>query len=119
MFEELLKAKPIELPEPKRPEEMNRSMEPDYYKYHRVLGHPLEKCFVFKEKVMDLAHQGSILVEKDKVAANYVTIIKPAELKAPDDLRENKLEPGKLWGDYRSDSDHEDLEESCHIYVEI
>ncbi|GAA0168770.1 hypothetical protein LIER_23412 [Lithospermum erythrorhizon] len=48
MFEELPKAKLIELPEPKRLEEAYQSTEPDYCKYHRVLGHPMEKCF-FKE----------------------------------------------------------------------
>ncbi|GAA0167940.1 hypothetical protein LIER_22774 [Lithospermum erythrorhizon] len=29
------------------------------------------------------------------------------------------MEPRKLWGDYSSDSDHEDLEEPCHMYGEI
>ncbi|GAA0169277.1 hypothetical protein LIER_23800 [Lithospermum erythrorhizon] len=121
MYKELLKDKLIELRGPKRPEEMNRSTEPEYCKYHRVLGHPLEKCFAFKEKVINVTRQGSILLEEDKVAANHVTttIIKPAEVKVLDDFWESKLEPGILWGDYPSDSYHEDLEDSCHVYLEI
>ncbi|GAA0145343.1 hypothetical protein LIER_05561 [Lithospermum erythrorhizon] len=55
MFDELLKAKLIEFLELKCPEEANRSIEPDYFKYYKVLGHPIETCFLFKEKVMDSA----------------------------------------------------------------
>ncbi|GAA0167453.1 hypothetical protein LIER_22384 [Lithospermum erythrorhizon] len=47
MFEELLKAKLIELPKPKSQEE---------------------------EKVMDLARQGAILLEEEKVSANHITL---------------------------------------------
>ncbi|GAA0165040.1 hypothetical protein LIER_20540 [Lithospermum erythrorhizon] len=84
MFEELLKAKLIELPEPKRHEEANRSMEKDCCKYHnKIMGHPIEKCFIFKEKR----------------SASY----------------SSKLESGKAWADYSSDSDHE----SCHVCTEI
>ncbi|GAA0167080.1 hypothetical protein LIER_22093 [Lithospermum erythrorhizon] len=81
MFEKLLKAKLIELLEPKRLEEANRRIEPDYCRYHRV--HPIENCFVFKEKVIDLALQGSILLEEDKDSANHITltIIKLAGVK--------------------------------------
>ncbi|GAA0146005.1 hypothetical protein LIER_06056 [Lithospermum erythrorhizon] len=88
IFEELLKAKLIELLEPKRPEEASRSTEPNYCKYYRVVGHPIEKCFVFKEKVMDLARQGAILLEEDNFSTNHITltILKKAEAKMPDDF---------------------------------
>ncbi|GAA0155097.1 hypothetical protein LIER_12910 [Lithospermum erythrorhizon] len=86
MFDEQLKAKVIELLEPKHPEKENRSIEPYFCKYHRVLSHPKEKCFIFKEKVMDLARQGEILLEEDQVFANHITltIIRPTEFKIPD-----------------------------------
>ncbi|GAA0167886.1 hypothetical protein LIER_22725 [Lithospermum erythrorhizon] len=37
-------------------------------------GHPIEKCFVFKDKVMELASEGRILLEEDKVATNQINI---------------------------------------------
>ncbi|GAA0163119.1 hypothetical protein LIER_39527 [Lithospermum erythrorhizon] len=121
MFEELLKAKLIELPEPKRLEESNRSTEPDYCKYHQVLRHSIEKCFVFKEKVMGLARQGAILLEEDKVSTNHVThtILKKSEVKEPEDFWKSKLESGMKLGDYPSDSESEDIVELCHMYMEV
>ncbi|GAA0144320.1 hypothetical protein LIER_04802 [Lithospermum erythrorhizon] len=112
-----VKAKLIKLPEPKCPEEANRSTEKDYCKYHIVLGHPIEKCFIFKEKVMDLARKGAILLEEDKVSANHTTLIaiRPTQVKIPDDFWVRKLESRKAWADYSSDSDHE----SCHVCTEV
>ncbi|GAA0158685.1 hypothetical protein LIER_15643 [Lithospermum erythrorhizon] len=95
IFEELLKAKMIKLPKAKRLEEAKRSTEPNYCKYHRILGHPIKKCFVFKEKFMDLVRQGAILLEEDKVSTNHVTltILKKAEVKEPEDFWKRKLKP--------------------------
>ncbi|GAA0153612.1 hypothetical protein LIER_11810 [Lithospermum erythrorhizon] len=106
MFEELLKEKLIKLREPK---------------YIWVLGYPIEKCFVFKEKVIDRARQGAILLEEDKVSTNHITltILKKTEAKVRDDFCRSKLEPRMNWGEYLSESDNEDIEESCHMYVEV
>ncbi|GAA0176577.1 hypothetical protein LIER_29547 [Lithospermum erythrorhizon] len=59
IFDELIKAKLRELPKSNRPEEANQRTEPNFCKYHRILGHPIEKCFIFKERVIDLARKGS------------------------------------------------------------
>lgn len=48
MFEELLKMKFIELPEMKRPNEASMVNDPNYCKYYRLLGHPIERYFIFK-----------------------------------------------------------------------
>ncbi|KAM2061591.1 hypothetical protein ACFX1T_046629 [Malus domestica] len=48
MLDDLLEKKVIELPEYKRPEEMNRINDPKYCKYHRIVSHPVGKCFVLK-----------------------------------------------------------------------
>ncbi|GAA0144902.1 hypothetical protein LIER_05223 [Lithospermum erythrorhizon] len=83
----------------------------------------IDKCFVFKDKVMYLALQEVVLLEEDKVSANQVTttlvIVNPKEVKIPKDFWIRKLEPGKLWGDYSSDSDGEDSERPYHMYVEV
>ncbi|RXH75963.1 hypothetical protein DVH24_042750, partial [Malus domestica] len=43
MLDDLLKKKVIELPECKRPEEMNRINDPKYCKYHRIVGYHVGK----------------------------------------------------------------------------
>ncbi|GAA0154940.1 hypothetical protein LIER_12782 [Lithospermum erythrorhizon] len=64
MFDELLKAKFIELPVSKRLEEANRSTEPNFCKYYRILGHPIEKCFIFKERDNGSRKKGGNIPEK-------------------------------------------------------
>ena len=48
MLEDLLEKNVIKLPEYKRPEEMGCTNDPKYCIYHRVVSHPVEKCFVLK-----------------------------------------------------------------------
>ena len=55
ILEQLLQLKLIELPECRRPEDMGKVDDPNYCKYHRIIGHPIQKCFVFKEQIMKLA----------------------------------------------------------------
>ncbi|MQL74957.1 hypothetical protein Taro_007320 [Colocasia esculenta] len=48
------------LPEPKRPEEAAMVDKPNYCPYHRVLGHTLENCYLFKNRVEKLIQAGII-----------------------------------------------------------
>ncbi|KAL0358237.1 UNVERIFIED_CONTAM: hypothetical protein Scaly_1509400 [Sesamum calycinum] len=74
IFDDLLEANLIDLPEMKRPEEAERMDDPKYCKYHRLVGHAIQDCFVFKDKVMQLARQGKISVEEDSATTNVITI---------------------------------------------
>ncbi|KAL0420449.1 UNVERIFIED_CONTAM: hypothetical protein Slati_3067800 [Sesamum latifolium] len=74
IFDDLLEANLIDLPEIKRPEEAERKDDPKYYKYHRLVGHAIQDCFVFKDKVMQLARKGKISLEEDSAAANVIMI---------------------------------------------
>ncbi|KAL0445566.1 UNVERIFIED_CONTAM: hypothetical protein Slati_1684500 [Sesamum latifolium] len=74
MFDDLLEANLINLPEMKRPEEAEWKDDPKYCKYHRLVGHAIQDCFVFKDKVMQLARQGKISLEEDSAAANVIMI---------------------------------------------
>ncbi|XP_070026125.1 uncharacterized protein [Nicotiana sylvestris] len=65
----------IELPEMKRPNKAGKTNDPNYCKYHRLVCHPLKKCFVFKDKVMDLTSEKKIMLEDEKASANQVFII--------------------------------------------
>ncbi|KAM0981028.1 hypothetical protein TB2_013881 [Malus domestica] len=75
MLDDLLEKKVIELPECKRPEEMNRINDPKYCKYHRIVSHPVGKCFVLKELIMKLAQQGRIELDLEDTAATHTTTI--------------------------------------------
>ena len=68
MLDELLKSKLIQLSELKRPEEANRVNDPNYCKYHRLISHPVEKCFVLKDKIMELYNEGKVEFD-DKTAS--------------------------------------------------
>ncbi|KAI5350324.1 hypothetical protein L3X38_003215 [Prunus dulcis] len=70
MLEDLLEKKVIELPECKRPEEMNHINHLKYCMYHRVISHPVEKCFVLKDLIMKLAQQGRNEMDLDKPSAS-------------------------------------------------
>ncbi|KAM2657977.1 hypothetical protein EV1_013288 [Malus domestica] len=75
MLDDLLEKKVIELPECKRPEEMNRINDSKYCKYHRIVSHLVGKCFVLKELLMKLAQQGRIELDLEDTAATHTTTI--------------------------------------------
>ncbi|KAA0032751.1 ty3-gypsy retrotransposon protein [Cucumis melo var. makuwa] len=69
MLEQLLEKQLIQLPECKRPEQAEKVDDPNYCKCHRVINHPIEKCFVLKELIVRLAHEKKIELDlKEKVA---------------------------------------------------
>ncbi|KAK9677082.1 hypothetical protein RND81_11G120500 [Saponaria officinalis] len=68
MLDDLLEKKVIELPESKRRNEAGRTTDPKYCRYHRVVSHPLEKCITLKEKIMQLAKDGKIMLDLDDAA---------------------------------------------------
>ncbi|KAA0052314.1 ty3-gypsy retrotransposon protein [Cucumis melo var. makuwa] len=84
MLDQLLKKQLIQLPEFKRPVEMGRVNDPNYCKYHRVISHPIEKCFVLKELILKLALDKKIELELDDVAqTNHATIIIQPDSRLP------------------------------------
>ena len=75
MLKDLLDKKVIDLPECRRPEEMDRTDSPRYCKFHRFISHPTEKCFVLKDLIMKLAQKGIIELDLDDVVkSNYITV---------------------------------------------
>ncbi|KAL4636874.1 hypothetical protein ACB092_03G039500 [Castanea dentata] len=62
----------------KRPEGGQRQVgkvdDPNYCKYHRIISHPIQKCFVLKELIMKLAKERKIDLDVSDVAqSNLVT----------------------------------------------
>ncbi|KAK4390359.1 hypothetical protein Sango_2099200 [Sesamum angolense] len=56
----------------KRPKKVEQRDDPKYCKYHHLVRHTIQDCFVFKDKVMQLARQGKISLEEDSAATNLV-----------------------------------------------
>ncbi|CAA0836876.1 Unknown protein, partial [Striga hermonthica] len=75
IFDDLIREQLIELPEMKRPKEARQVDNPKCCKYHRLVSHSIEDCFVFKDRVMQLARQGKITLEEDKGTANFASIV--------------------------------------------
>ncbi|GKU92218.1 hypothetical protein SLEP1_g5977 [Rubroshorea leprosula] len=69
IFEQLLALNLIELPTPKRPEEVGRVNDPKYYKYHRIVSHPIGKCLVLKDLIVRLEKEGKIQLESEEGSA--------------------------------------------------
>ncbi|GKV49781.1 hypothetical protein SLEP1_g56513 [Rubroshorea leprosula] len=69
IFEQLLALNLIELPAPKRPEEVGRVNDPKYCKYHRIVSHPIGKCFVLKDLIVRLEKEGKIQLESEEGSA--------------------------------------------------
>ena len=76
MLEQLLGKQLIQLPECKQPAEMGRVNDPNYCRYHRVVSHPVEKCFILKKLILKLALDKKIELDLDNVVqTNHVAII--------------------------------------------
>ncbi|KAA0046823.1 ty3-gypsy retrotransposon protein [Cucumis melo var. makuwa] len=76
MLDQLLEKQLIQLPECKRPAEMGTVNDPNYCKYHWVISHPVEKCFVLKELILKLVLDKKIELEFDDVAqTNHAAVI--------------------------------------------
>ena len=75
ILEQLLQLKLIELPECKRLEDMGKVDDPNYCKYHHIIGHPIQKWFVFKEQIMKLTKENKIdLYFNEVVGSNHVIV---------------------------------------------
>ncbi|KAG9450316.1 hypothetical protein H6P81_010281 [Aristolochia fimbriata] len=77
MLDQLLDNQLLKLPEIKRPGDQSKSKDPNFCKYHRLVGHSTEKCFVLKDRIMELAAQGRIEIEgAENTASSYAISIR-------------------------------------------
>jgi len=107
IFDELLQLKLIELPEMKRPDEAGKVDDPNYCKYHRLVSHPLEKCFVFKDRVMRLVREKKIVLDDEKASSNQISItfgsLDPIQIHIAKKHEEESLELDKSQVDIDGD----------------
>ena len=68
MLEQLFEKQLIQLPKYKRPEQVEKEDYSNYCKYHWVISHLIEKCFMLKELILRLAREKKIELDLDEVA---------------------------------------------------
>ncbi|KAH7861295.1 hypothetical protein Vadar_024293 [Vaccinium darrowii] len=80
IFKELLKEKAIILPKPKRPFEVNKTTNPKYCQYHRIVSHPMKECYVLKNIIQKIIKDGDIVLEESSpseecaATSNFVSV---------------------------------------------
>ncbi|KAK4411799.1 hypothetical protein Sango_0252900 [Sesamum angolense] len=111
IFDDLLEANLIDLLEMKQPKEVKRNDDPKYCKYHRLVGHVIQDCFLFMDKVMQVARQESERILIDGGSTGYV-----CEQKPPHDPR---LQSRRTKGcrQCKNAIDYEDMVSSALFYV--
>ncbi|KAH0716267.1 hypothetical protein KY284_009172 [Solanum tuberosum] len=86
----------IDLPEMKRPDEAGKVDDPNYCKYHRLVSHSLEKCFIFKDRMMRLVNEKKIVLDDEKASSNQFSItfgsLDPAQIYISEKYEEESLE---------------------------
>ena len=60
----------LTLPEPKRPGDIGKTKDPWYCPYHQMISHPLNQCFVVREKINEIWKNGVITFDKDYGSAS-------------------------------------------------
>ena len=79
---------------------------PNYCKYHRLAGHPLEKCFGFKDKVMQLENKKKIFLADEMVSSHQISItfgsLEPVQI-CVKEHNKKILEPGRFLVDKGDD----------------
>ncbi|KAL8151400.1 hypothetical protein V2J09_021208 [Rumex salicifolius] len=88
IFDELMEAKALTLPEPKRPNEVGMTNYPKYFPYHHLLGHSIEDCYTFKDIIEGMINKGEIEVEGGKskgpsASSNVISTIKEMKISPP------------------------------------
>ncbi|KAL2505266.1 C2 calcium-dependent membrane targeting [Abeliophyllum distichum] len=63
ILDQLLEQKIIELPAPKRPKEAGQVDHPKYCRFHQIISHLVEKCFVLKDLIVCLDKENKIKLE--------------------------------------------------------
>ena len=76
IFHLLQKGNKLKLPDARRPNEIGRMNDPKYCLFHRMIHHPIDKCFVLKDRIQTLVDAGVLTLksEQKKVTANMVTL---------------------------------------------
>ena len=70
IFGALLANGKLTLPDPKRPGDVGKTNDPRYCPYHQMVSHPLNQCFVVREKINEMWKNGVITFDKNYGSAS-------------------------------------------------
>ena len=70
IFGALLANGKLTLPDPKRPGDVGKTNDPRYCPYHQMVLHPLNQCFVVREKINEMWKNGVITFDKNYGSAS-------------------------------------------------
>jgi len=74
MFEQLMEHKALNLPEPRRPEQVNMTNNPLYCPYHRYVGHTIEDCISFKEWLQRAIDEKRVNLDSEATNPDYHSV---------------------------------------------
>nr|ABD63154.1 hypothetical protein 20.t00006 [Asparagus officinalis] len=76
LFQLLRKNNKLQLPEIRKPDEAGKVDDPNYCRYHRFLGHPTKKCYVFKDILQNLVNANVLTLkpEQKTVSTNMIAV---------------------------------------------
>ncbi|CAB4273271.1 unnamed protein product [Prunus armeniaca] len=76
IFDQFLASKAITLSESKRPTKANKTNDPRYCRYHRLVSHTLKDCYILKDKIQELLNNGGLEIDSSSqhhsAAANMI-----------------------------------------------
>ena len=67
MLKQLLEKQLIQLSKCKRSKQEGKVNDSNYSKYHQVVNHPIEKCFMLKELILKLAREKKIKFDINEI----------------------------------------------------
>ncbi|XXG42025.1 hypothetical protein AAC387_Pa01g2379 [Persea americana] len=70
IFGALLGNGKLTLPDPKRPRDVGKTNDPRYCPYHQMVSHPLNQCFVVREKINEIWKNKVITFDKNYRSAS-------------------------------------------------
>ena len=59
----MMAAKATNLLEAKWPTKVSKTNDPKHCDYHKIVGHPIRDCYVFKDIIEDMIRRGEIEIE--------------------------------------------------------
>ncbi len=71
IFNQLMEHRALNLPEPRRPDQVTMTDNPLYYPYHRYVGHAIEDCIAFKEWLQRAVNEKRINLDADAINPDY------------------------------------------------
>ena len=66
LFQLLRKNNKLQLPEVRKPDEAGKVDDPNYCRYHKFLGHPTRKCYVFKDILQNLVNANVLTLKPEQ-----------------------------------------------------